>query len=163
MEDVVRHEIAHAVDFERRGQSDHGPRWQALARKMGADPTRLYDGDDLVAPPSKYVGICPHCGAEQPFYRRVKRAYACPACCRKYARGTYAERFRLRMIERATGREVQPRTSSPTKYTALCPSCGRKKHLARRPKYDYACKACCDRLAGGVYDPRFDWIVRKNY
>lgn len=163
MEDVVRHEIAHAIDFETRGKSNHGAHWQALARRVGADPTRLYDGDDLEGPPSKYVGICPHCGGEQPFYRRVKRSYACPECCRKHARGAFSERFRLRMVERATGREVKPRTSRPKKYTASCPSCGRKKHFARWPKYDYACKACCDRYAGGVYDPRFDWVVRQNY
>lgn len=163
MEDVVRHEIAHAIDFETRGKSDHGPRWQAIARSVGADPTRLYDGDDLAGPPSKYIGICPNCGGEQPFYRRVKRAYACPDCCRKHARGKFSDRFRLRMVERATGREVKPRTPRPKKYTAYCPNCGRRRQFARRPKYEYTCKACCDRYAGGAYDPKFDWIVRQNY
>ncbi|SRR5690606_22628645 len=108
MEDVVRHEIAHAIDFETRGKSDHGPRWQEIARRVGADPTRLYDGDDVNSPPSKYVGICLHCGAEQPFYRRVSRAYACPACCRKHARGRFSERFRLRIVERANNHDVKP-------------------------------------------------------
>lgn len=163
MEDVVRHEIAHALDFETRGKSDHGPSWQRIARRVGADPTRLYDGNDLAGPPSKYVGVCPHCGSEQPFYRRVKRSYACPNCCRTHAGGAYSERFRLRMIERATGREIAPLRARPKKYTAFCPSCGRKKHFARRPAYDYACKSCCDRFAGGEYDSRFDWIVRQNY
>ena len=163
MEDVVRHEIAHAFDFELRGRSDHGPVWQALARKVGADPTRLYEGRDLAGPPSKYVGICPNCGKGQPFYRKVRRSYACPDCCKQYARGRFKERFKLRMVERATGRDIAPRNARPKKYTAYCPSCGGHKHFARRPKYDYACKSCCDTYAGGSYDPRFDWIVRENY
>lgn len=34
--DVVRHEAAHAVDYFRRGTSDHSPVWRHVARMVGA-------------------------------------------------------------------------------------------------------------------------------
>ena len=108
MEDVVRHEVAHAIDFETRGRSDHGPTWQAIACKVGADPTRLYEGEFVPDRSSKYVGICPSCEIEHPFYRRVIRIHACPACCRAHNRGRFAPRYTLRIIERETGRDVSP-------------------------------------------------------
>lgn len=113
MEDVVRHEIAHAIDFERRGASDHGPVWKDIARRVGADPTRLYEGQDIPDDASKYVGICPSCAKEHPFYRRVTRRYACPDCCRTHNRGRFSDRFLLCIIERETGRELTPRYLLP--------------------------------------------------
>jgi predicted SprT family Zn-dependent metalloprotease len=106
MEDVARHEIAHALDVETRGHSDHGPTWKRWARACGADPTRLYEGKALAAVASRYAGRCPHCGAEQPFYRRPKRRYACRACCDRYEGGRYADRFRLVLYDRRTGTPV---------------------------------------------------------
>ncbi len=108
MEDVVRHEIAHAIDFETRGTSDHGPIWMAIARRVGADPTRLYDGPDVPDAGSKYVGLCPSCEKEHPFYRRVSRVHACPDCCAEHNGGRFAARFRLRIVERETGLDVSP-------------------------------------------------------
>lgn len=163
MEDVVRHEIAHALDYEIRGKSNHDRRWQALARLTGADPTRLYEGPALNDTSSKYVGVCPVCGHEQPFYRRVRRLYACPVCCRKHSDGRFTKRFKLVIVERATGKVIAQDPSPPKKYTATCPGCGGKRHFAKKPRYNYACKSCCDRHADGRYDPRFEWIVTKNY
>lgn len=111
MEDVVRHEIAHAIDYETRGTSDHGPIWKAIARRVGADPTRLYEGPDVPDDASKYVGICATCEKEHPFYRRVSRRHACPDCCRDHNRGRFSHRFLLRIVERETGRDVTPRSS----------------------------------------------------
>jgi len=108
MEDVVRHEVAHAIDFETRGKSDHGPVWQAIACKVGADPTRLYEGPFVPDRGSKYVGICPSCEIEHPFYRRVIRIHACSVCCRAHNRGRFAPRYTLRILERETGRDVSP-------------------------------------------------------
>lgn len=108
LEDVVRHEIAHAIDYETRGKSDHGPVWKSIARRVGADPTRLYEGADVADVDSKYVGQCPACEKEHPFYRRVSRVHACPECCRRHNGGRFAARFTLRMVERETGREITP-------------------------------------------------------
>ena len=112
MEDVVKHEIAHAIDYERRGASDHGRVWKAIARQVGADPTRLYEGPDVPDHDSKYVGICSVCMREHPFYRRVKRKHACPDCCRAHNRGRFSNRFLLRIFERESGIDVTPRVST---------------------------------------------------
>ncbi len=111
MEDVVRHEIAHAIDYEIRGESDHGPVWKAIARRVGADPTRLYEGPDVRDDASKYVGICPSCEKEHPFYRRVSRRHACPDCCRAHNNGRFTQRFLLRILERDSGRDLTPRSA----------------------------------------------------
>lgn len=36
--ETVRHEVAHAIDYFRRGDSDHGPLWQEIAIVIGAAP-----------------------------------------------------------------------------------------------------------------------------
>lgn len=95
MEDVVRHEIAHALDVDGRRRTDHGPRWKAWARRCGADPTRLYDGGEEVRLPPKYVAVCPACGDQSEYYRKPRHASACSDCCKRYNRGRYHPRFRL--------------------------------------------------------------------
>ena len=157
MEDVVRHEIAHAIEFEKTGRSSHGPEWKRLAAELGADPTRCFDGPLLPPAPSRYVGVCPCCGHEQPFYRRIKRSYACVACCREHSGGRYDERFRLKLIERGSGREIRP-IESP-RYSAVCPRCGIRQFIRRKPKHVSACKSCCERYASGQFDARFRLIV----
>ena len=108
MEDVARHEIAHALDYETRGCSDHSNAWKRWARRCGADPTRLYQGEPLTPEASKYVGTCPSCGNEYPYHRRLRRSHACVACCRQYADGRYDARFCLTVSERVSGRVMEP-------------------------------------------------------
>jgi hypothetical protein len=95
MEDVVRHEIAHALDVDARRTTDHGPQWKAWARRCGADTSRLYEATAEIRLPPKYVGVCPSCGDRIEYYRRPRRPGACAACCKKYSRGKYDKRFRL--------------------------------------------------------------------
>lgn len=105
MEDVLRHEIAHAVDYENRGKTDHGPAWKRWARRCGANPNRLYEGEDLQEVPSKYVGVCPAaCGYEAGFHRMIKRWYYCPDCSVK---GRGAKKAFLRIEKRRTGEVVR--------------------------------------------------------
>ncbi len=88
MEDVARHEIAHAIDFETRGRSGHDHVWKEWARRCGADPSRVYEGELLDDPTSPYVGRCRHpgCGYSRPFYRAVTATYLCPRCKKKRVR-----------------------------------------------------------------------------
>jgi len=95
MEDVARHEIAHALDYETRGRSDHGPAWRRWALACGADPSRLYEGELPRDPDAPYHGTCPACGVTVPFYRRPTRKPACKACCAAHNGGRYDPRFRL--------------------------------------------------------------------
>ena len=166
MEDVARHEIAHALDYETRGRSDHGRAWKTWARRCGADPSRLYEGGDLRAAEGRYVGRCPHCGAERTFYRLPKRSYACRACCDRHSGGRYTNRFRLVLYDRKTSRKVETadeRKRPTSKYTGTCPRCGTQVGFARKVKRPYACAACCSRYADGTFDARFAYVIRQNY
>ncbi len=99
MEDVVRHEIAHAIDVETRAKTDHSRTWKRWARRCGADPTRLYEGNEIKALKPKFLGCCSACGTEYPYYRRPKRAIACATCCKRFNRGRYSEQFRIVLYE----------------------------------------------------------------
>lgn len=99
IDDVIRHEIAHAIDFEIRGRSDHGPAWKAICRRVGADPTRLYEAPLAAALlPGKYLLRCSTCGCETTYYRRPSVPRACRKCCDAFAQGRYDERFRLHLV-----------------------------------------------------------------
>lgn len=92
-EDTIRHEIAHALDFEDRGTSDHGYKWKAWAIKVGADPTATSTNDfedvakDL-AETTKYTLVCPN-GHKFPSHRKKKRLSSCGKCCPGYFNKAY--------------------------------------------------------------------------
>lgn len=161
MEDVARHEIAHALDFETRGRSGHDRVWKEWARRCGADPTRVYEGELMDDPESRFLGRClePGCSYTRPFYRVVSAAYVCSRC-RERGRRSF-----LQIEERTTGRVLRSggarpgASSSPPKYLACCPSCGTSRGFARRPVRRYACGACCKRHSGGRFDARFELKV----
>jgi predicted SprT family Zn-dependent metalloprotease len=71
--DVIRHEIAHALDSER----GHGPKWKQMAIKVGAKPERCY-GSDTLQPKRRYVGKCERCAKEFPRHRRRTGLYHIP-------------------------------------------------------------------------------------
>lgn len=82
LKDVVLHEIAHALDFDRRGRSDHGRKWKSCALEVGADPTRTSKvPKKLIALVSPWKRECPRCGLEI-FYQGKPRksGYICPEC-----------------------------------------------------------------------------------
>ncbi len=106
LEDTVRHEIAHAMDYETRGRSGHDAEWKAWARRCGARPERLHEDVSVDASAARYRGVCPSCGAEYPFFRRPKHARACGKCCERQNGGRYSDAFRLFLYDRVTGEEV---------------------------------------------------------
>lgn len=154
-EDVARHEIAHALDFETRGRSAHDAVWKAWALRCGADPTAAYDGplpDDTA---SRIVAACPVCGFERAFHRTPTRAYLCPTCA------AVSSRVFLRLSERASGRVIRAGGDTPgpapaARYVAVCPSCGVQAERARRTSRRLACAACCRRHAGGRFSELYE-------
>lgn len=168
MEDVARHEIAHALDFETRGRSAHDHTWKAWARRCGADPARRYEGELVDDPASLYVGHCPAegCDYARPFYRAVTSSYYCPRCEERPGK----DRSYLRVTDRRSGRLMHEGGAEPTrptyskrppKYVGRCPRCGVVQPFARRPKRSYACAACCRDHADGRFDPRFKLRIRQ--
>jgi len=82
VEDTIRHEIAHALVWQRqvgrRGQP-HGPEWQRIAREVGARPQACGPGEPPSVPPP-YLATCTRCERESRRYRRPSRPVSCGRC-----------------------------------------------------------------------------------
>ncbi|NBB84906.1 MAG: hypothetical protein GVY12_01625 [Bacteroidetes bacterium] len=179
IDDVIRHEIAHAIDYEQRGRSDHSAPWQAICQQVGADPSRLYEGNDLERVPGTYVVECPQCGQTDDFYKRPKNVRYCKPCSQRAGR-RFDPSYRMVLRERATGKEVaygdERKTRRPAldasgatpaeqgyKYTATCPSCGRQTGFKRKVTRTYVCVPCCTAHANGQAERRFVLKITQNY
>jgi SprT protein len=100
---TLRHELAHILAQFRAGRRripPHGAEWQQACLDLEiADEKRCHS---LPFPAQTYttrfVYGCPNCGQEFPRVRRVRRAVACRACCRKHNGGDFDSRFRLRLL-----------------------------------------------------------------
>ena len=100
---TLRHELAHLLaQFRaaRRRISPHGTEWRQACRDLGiADEKRCHN---LPFPArtyaARFVYRCPNCRQDFPRVRRVRRAVACLACCRKHNGGDFDPRFRLRLL-----------------------------------------------------------------
>ena len=102
IERTLRHELAHLLAQFRAGQrriSPHGPEWREACRDLDiADERRCHNlpfATKSYAP--RFVYRCPNCHQEFPRMRRVRRAVACLACCRKHNGGEFDPRFRLKL------------------------------------------------------------------
>jgi SprT protein len=102
---TLRHELAHILAQFRAGRrkiSPHGVEWQQACIDLGiADEKRCHNlpfpARTLAA---RFVYRCPNCRKEFPRVRRLRRAVACLACCRKYNGGEFDPRFRLKLCSR---------------------------------------------------------------
>jgi SprT protein len=100
---TLRHELAHILAQFRAGRRripPHGIEWQQACVDLGiADEKRCHS---LPFPArtyaARFVYRCPNCRQEFPRVRRVRRAVACLACCRKHNCGEFDPRFRLRRL-----------------------------------------------------------------
>jgi SprT protein len=100
---TLRHELAHILTQFRAGRRripPHGVEWQRACADLGiADEKRCHN---LPFPArtyaARFVYHCPNCRQEFPRARRVRRAVACLACCRKHNGGHFDPRFRLRLV-----------------------------------------------------------------
>lgn len=77
--DTVLHEIAHALVVN--GKTAHDEKWQAIARKIGADPSATTDVQMLAPSQFKWRGECPtgHQVLRHKLNKRFLIAY-CPYC-----------------------------------------------------------------------------------
>lgn len=97
LEDTMLHEIAHALDFEERGKSDHGAIWKGWASHVGADPSRTCEMPEKICKLLfGWMRKCKGCGEE--FYyagKPRKKSRACRSCCDKHNGGKYSEKYLL--------------------------------------------------------------------
>lgn len=99
---TLRHELAHLLAQFRVGRrriAPHGPEWREACRDLGiADEARCHNLPFATkAYPVRFVYRCPNCKQKFPRVRRIRRAIACLACCRKHNGGNFDPRFRLRL------------------------------------------------------------------
>ena len=66
VEDVIRHEIAHALAGARAG---HGHAWKLKCIEVGAKPERCYNGAQVEVVPAPYLAVC-DAGCEIKRHRR---------------------------------------------------------------------------------------------
>jgi predicted SprT family Zn-dependent metalloprotease len=99
---TLRHELAHLLAQFRVGRrriAPHGIEWRQACRDLGiAYEARCHNlpfASKTCAP--RYVYRCPNCKETFPRVRRIRRAIACLACCRKHNSGDFDPRFRLKL------------------------------------------------------------------
>src|SRR5436190_13662834 len=105
---TLRHELAHIVAQFRAGRRRilaHGAEWRQACADLGiADEKRCHN---LPFPArtysARFVYRCPNCHQEFPRVRRLRRAVACLACCRKHNGGEFDLRFRLTLMTTPPG------------------------------------------------------------
>ena len=103
MDRTMRHELAHLLAQFRVGRrriAPHGPEWREACRDLGiADEARCHNLPFATKTyAARFVYVCPNCKEQFPRVRRIRRAVACLACCRKHNGGDFDPRFRLRLI-----------------------------------------------------------------
>lgn len=85
VKDTILHELAHALT----PGAKHGPAWKAMARRLGANPSRIADLPSEMVMEVKqevanYKAVCTGCGNVYYFHRYTKAwrrgDYACAKC-----------------------------------------------------------------------------------
>jgi SprT protein len=102
---TLRHELAHILaqfrEKRRRRISPHGTEWQQACRDLGISGEKrchtLPFSAKRYAP--RFIYRCPSCRHDFPRVRKVKRAVACPACCRAHSGGGFDLRFQLKLTK----------------------------------------------------------------
>ena len=101
---TLRHELAHLLAhfrFGRRRIQSHGREWRDACCELGISGERAGHTLPLVGRSlsRRFIYYCQNCQGHFPRVRRIRRATACLACCRKFSEGNYDERFRLRLVK----------------------------------------------------------------
>jgi len=101
---TLRHELAHLLAhfrFGKRRIQSHGREWRNACCELGIGGERAGHSLPLVGRSlsRRFIYYCRNCRGHFPRVRRIRRATACLACCRKFSGGNYDERFRLRLVK----------------------------------------------------------------
>lgn len=99
-DDVIKHEIAHALDVVAFGTTSHDNRWKRMCLITGADPKRTKDSSSIVTN-HKYELRCPNddCDVVNKYHRKPKVNKACGSCCRKYNNSRFDEKYLLKLFK----------------------------------------------------------------
>jgi SprT protein len=100
---TLRHELAHLLAQFRTGRRrilPHGPEWRTACVDLGiGDEKRCHNLPfPFIERMRRFLYRCPHCKRDFPRVRKIRRAIACLACCRKHNGGHFDPRFCLRLV-----------------------------------------------------------------
>ena len=101
---TLRHELAHLLAQFRAGRRrvpPHGAEWRKACHDLGiADEARCHTLPfPIQRRARRFLYRCERCGKEFPRVRKIKRTVACLECCRKFNRGKFDPKARLRLVE----------------------------------------------------------------
>tara|TARA_R110000765_G_scaffold405952_1_gene502733 strand:- start:253 stop:747 length:495 start_codon:yes stop_codon:yes gene_type:complete len=94
VKNTILHEIAHALDYKKRGYSNHDKNWKKMAKSIGCTGERCtsMSGVDMSLV-MKWIGDCPKCNKR---FHRVRRTnIACGSCCKKHNNGKYTKEYNI--------------------------------------------------------------------
>ena len=81
VEQTIIHELAHAIDFEIRGTSNHDYNWSSIAAQMGYNGNRTTKvRSQVTLQTKKYIAICETHGILGGFTRKVSNNKICNKC-----------------------------------------------------------------------------------
>lgn len=92
--EILKHEMIHLWLFVRGLPSGHTAEFRHKAREIGQPKTR--HNIALPAPKNGWIYRCDACAHEFPRRRKYGRAVACAHCCKRFNKGQFDARFRLR-------------------------------------------------------------------
>ena len=110
-EDTLRHEIAHALDGQMRGTSDHSEIWKMTAKQVLCDATRTtgaFERGD-----SKYLIVCPNCDKQVAAHKKQSPTSACGECCKKYNGNRFSPKYIYKLIINPTYNQVRSESIKP--------------------------------------------------
>ena len=114
---TLRHELAHLLAYcrSRRRILPHGREWRKACCDLGIPGERAGHTLPLVgrALHRRFVYRCKSCQQHFPRVRRIRRATACLACCRRFSSGKYDERFRLHLVKGSRSCKVSGLLAAP--------------------------------------------------
>lgn len=93
---TILHEIAHALDYRKRGYSNHDYEWKRVARSIGCSGERCSSDSGVDKSQfMKWVATCPNCEREVYYARKTKVDKACGSCCKKHNNNKYTSKYRF--------------------------------------------------------------------
>lgn len=104
---TLRHELAHLLAHFRFRSSrrllPHGNEWRKACCDLGIAGERAGHSLPLAGRlmRRRFTYYCKNCRGRFARVRRIRRATACLACCRKFSGGKYDERFRLQLVKKS--------------------------------------------------------------
>ena len=96
IKNTILHEIAHALDYEQRGYSNHDRVWKRTARSIGCSGERCssMSGVDQ-SKIMKWIAKCPSCERKVYYARQKAKDIACGKCCKKYNNNKYTPEYKF--------------------------------------------------------------------